>query len=135
MTGGKAQLVNGLLLIFTFFSCRIVWGTVNSFIVFRDIFSAVYNPPKHIVEQGLAAPKWLAFSYLASNLTLNCLNYYWFSRMIVTLRKRFEKPEEKKEKDDVVVVEGTEVDMTTTARELADVAHDVEARKRKSRKA
>ncbi|KAI0025602.1 TLC domain-containing protein [Xylariomycetidae sp. FL0641] len=38
MTGTRAQLVNGLVLIATFFSCRLVWGTIQSFLVFQDIF-------------------------------------------------------------------------------------------------
>jgi hypothetical protein len=35
-------------------------------------------------------PIFLAFIYLASNLTLNSLNFYWFGKMIETLRKRFQ---------------------------------------------
>ena len=35
---------------------------------------------------------WLAFAYLASNLVLNGLNWFWFTKMIGTLRKRFDPP-------------------------------------------
>lgn len=35
-------------------------------------------------------PLWLGAVYLASNLTLNGLNFYWFFMMIKAVRKRFE---------------------------------------------
>lgn len=65
-------------------------------------------------------PIWLAGCYLASNLTLNGLNWYWFGKMIETIRKRFDpplgtrKPEEKvPEKvpeEEKVLVEGIHVE-------------------------
>ena len=39
-------------------------------------------------------PVWLASTYLASNVVLNTLNFYWFGKMIETVRKRF-RPKEK----------------------------------------
>ena len=36
-----------------------------------------------------AIPGWLVFTYLGSNLTLNTLNFYWFSKMIEAVTKRF----------------------------------------------
>ena len=41
---------------------------------------------------GQSVPLWLAFAYLASNLVLNGLNWFWFTKMIETLRKRFDPP-------------------------------------------
>ena len=38
-------------------------------------------------------PMWLALTYLGSNLILHSLNFYWFGRMIETVRKRFEAKE------------------------------------------
>ena len=35
---------------------------------------------------------WLAITYLTSNVVLNSLNFYWFGKMIETVRKRF-KPD------------------------------------------
>ena len=35
-------------------------------------------------------PIWLAFTYLGANVTLNALNFYWFGKMIETVRKRFQ---------------------------------------------
>jgi len=116
LTGSKYQLYNGLLLIATFFCCRIVWGPVQSYAVFRDIYYAWKNPPLTL-EEGVPVPAWLAFIYLGSNTILNCLNYYWFGKMIDAVRKRFTpKKEEGKgkkekggEKPEVLVVEGTEI--------------------------
>ncbi|KAF1845489.1 DUF887-domain-containing protein [Cucurbitaria berberidis CBS 394.84] len=144
MTGTTLQLVNGIVLLFTFFSCRIVWGTYQSVHVFRDVYRAytagavtlsdpVYGKLnnstvvgnagfKHDILQfaeGQTVPLWLAGIYLASNLTLNGLNWYWFGKMIETLRKRFDPPfgtksPEGKEpllvpEDEKVLVEGTHV--------------------------
>ncbi|KIW52999.1 hypothetical protein PV05_08605 [Exophiala xenobiotica] len=40
--------------------------------------------------ETLAVPIWLAGIYLVSNLVLNSLNFYWFAKMIETVRKRFQ---------------------------------------------
>ncbi|KAI9370202.1 TLC domain-containing protein [Aspergillus egyptiacus] len=37
-------------------------------------------------------PTWLVLTYVTSNLVLNGLNYYWFSKMIETVMKRFRSP-------------------------------------------
>ncbi|KAL2843633.1 TLC domain-containing protein [Aspergillus pseudoustus] len=39
-------------------------------------------------------PIWLVLTYVTSNLILNGLNYYWFSKMIETVMKRFRGPAE-----------------------------------------
>ncbi|KAH7383170.1 TLC domain-containing protein [Pyrenochaeta sp. MPI-SDFR-AT-0127] len=144
MTGGTLQFVNGIVLLFTFFSCRIVWGTYQSVRVFSDIYTAytagavtLADPEfgklsnstivgnagfKHDVLQfaeGQTVPLWLAGAYLASNLTLNGLNWFWFGKMIETLRKRFDpplgtrRPEVKEPKtiseDEKVLIEGIHV--------------------------
>lgn len=115
LTGSKYQLYNGLLLISTFFCCRIVWGPIQSFAVFRDVYYAWKNPPLTRAE-GVPVPAWLALIYLGSNAILNFLNYYWFGRMIDAVRKRFTPKKEKSGKvegkggeAEVVVVEGTEI--------------------------
>lgn len=66
--------------------------------------------------EGTEVPIWLAGTYLAANLTLNSLNFFWFNKMIETVRKRFEPPlgtkrPEKNQKDaDKVLVEGIDVE-------------------------
>jgi hypothetical protein len=110
MTGTKIQLYNGMLLIFTFFSCRLVYGTYQSIQVFRDVYRAIGFDTATLEEKGgsllfanekTVVPAWLAVSYLASNATLNSLNVYWFVKMIQAVAKRF-TPASKEEVDDQV---------------------------------
>lgn len=99
MTGSRAQLYNGFVLLFSFFSCRLVFGTYQSYMAFCDILAAVnahpgiasLDPPAMaFATNESTVPPWLAAVYLASNLTLNGLNVYWFFMMIKAVRKRFE---------------------------------------------
>ncbi|EUC41782.1 hypothetical protein COCMIDRAFT_29480 [Bipolaris oryzae ATCC 44560] len=117
MTGSTLQFVNGLMLLFTFFSCRLVWGTYQSIRVFGDVYHLYMNgyvpqPDPEVgklsddtyvnnagfkndllqYSAGQTTPLWLISAYLASNLILNGLNWFWFSKMIETLRKRFDPP-------------------------------------------
>lgn len=87
MTGTTAQLVNGIALITTFGSSRLLWGTYQSVRMYRDIWTAFEKPG------GLPVPPWLAIAYVVSNTTLSALNFYWFGKMIQALAKRFDKPE------------------------------------------
>lgn len=91
MTGSTAQLVNGIALVTTFGASRLVWGTYQSVRMYQDIWTAFETPG------GLPVPPWLAIAYVVSNTTLSVLNFYWFGRMITTLRKRFEKPTNEEE--------------------------------------
>ncbi|KAI1765991.1 DUF887-domain-containing protein [Hypoxylon sp. FL1150] len=125
MTGSRAQLYNGLMLIFTFFSCRLVWGTYQSVMVARDVwaglritprvmatvspdevlratFPSQYSHTMQYVTQSTSVPLWLAGVYMGANLTLNSLNFYWFFKMIEAVRKRFDP----KEKDREAEVQG-----------------------------
>lgn len=68
-------------------------------------------------------PTWLACVYLGSNVVLNTLNFYWFGKMIETIKKRFqEKPGDKKgpaEKEEGVMVEGL-MDSSTLITEIVN---------------
>ena len=86
MTGSTAQLINGVGLITTFGSSRLLWGTYQSVKMYQDIWVAFKTPG------GLPVPPWLALAYVVSNTTLSALNFYWFGKMIQALTKRFEKP-------------------------------------------
>jgi hypothetical protein len=118
MTGSRAQLYNGIVLLVTFFGCRLIWGMWQSgcvtFDVYRAFISGRLAPglggkavPAEVGEPGKdwgpdveimrfigdgQVPLWLCGSYLAANFTLNLLNVYWFKVMIDALRKRFEPP-------------------------------------------
>lgn len=134
MTGSKPQLYNGIALLITFFSCRLVWGTYQSVRVSQDIWNALHHVPANsnikydllanntVAAQEAAAgvsaaplqsdimrfagaeyvPVWLAVTYLTSNIVLNTLNFYWFGKMIETVRKRFQPPKEKRREKAVV---------------------------------
>lgn len=99
MTGSRAQLYNGMALLCSFFSCRLVYGTYQSVRVFRDVWFAVQSSPQmaslqkptmHFANEHSTVPLWLSTVYLASNITLNGLNFYWFVMMVKAVRKRFE---------------------------------------------
>ncbi|KAF2659862.1 DUF887-domain-containing protein [Lophiostoma macrostomum CBS 122681] len=118
LTGSKIQLYNGILLLLTFFSCRLCWGSYQSARVFYDVYRTLksghvtlHDPQLGKLNNGTYAPEapvagseimqfagdrivpvWLAAAYLASNLVLNGLNWFWFGKMIETIRKRFDPP-------------------------------------------
>ena len=138
MTGSKPQWWNGMLLLSSFFCSRLLWGTYQSVRVYQDVWAGLHPMPadgNHTLGPIVDAetmrfaredqvPVWLASVYLTSNIVLNTLNFYWFGKMIETIRKRFQghatteshdwvdrKTSVKKVKvdDEVVVVEGVEV--------------------------
>lgn len=130
LTGSKLQWYNGMVLLFTFFSCRIVWGTYQSARVYYDVWQILNVDVTTLINAGVDVeskragnifatrngelclgdrscvaaqgevmkfvgpdselPYWLIVVYLVSNVVLNALNWYWFSKMIETVRKRFE---------------------------------------------
>ncbi|KAL1835655.1 hypothetical protein VTJ49DRAFT_6265 [Mycothermus thermophilus] len=114
MTGTKPQLYNGIALLVTFFLCRLVWGTYQSAVVYVDMWHSIHRAPSaEYLDAAFAAvsdptdpdanpmffsrnpttvPVWLTGIYLASNLTLNSLNWFWFFKMIKAVSKRFEPP-------------------------------------------
>ncbi|KAK4554962.1 hypothetical protein LTR86_008110 [Recurvomyces mirabilis] len=87
LTGSNLQLYNGIALISTFFSARLVWGSYQTWLLSSDMLEAWQTEPEIV-------PTWLFLTYLVSNTTLTCLNFYWFGKMIQALRKRFEPPKD-----------------------------------------
>lgn len=132
LTGSKIQLYNGIMLIATFFSCRLVYGTYQSTRVFGDIWAAVNSPTDPhttaetdvmmFVTESSRVPVWLGVVYLGSNITLNTLNFYWFFKMIEAVRKRF-VPQP-------VSVAGTRSEPGTTSSTTQSLLNDGNARKR-----
>lgn len=111
MTGSKPQLYNGVALLATFFCCRLVWGTYQSFVVYQDMWQAIRRGPDagyiaaafknstaidenimYFAKDAGPVPLWLAGIYVLSNVTLNALNWYWFFKMVTAVKKRFEPP-------------------------------------------
>lgn len=136
LTGSKIQLYNGIMLLFTFFSCRLVWGSYQSIRVFIDIFHAMQHGGSVINSRATpnmgeaksevmrfadnrVVPVWLGFSYLGANIVLNSLNWFWFAKMIETVRKRFDPPlgtkGTKTKHKEKVLVEGIDVDTDVDA--------------------
>ncbi|KAF2120540.1 TLC domain-containing protein [Lophiotrema nucula] len=117
-TGSSLQLYNGVALLVTFFLCRIVWGTYQSFLIYSDIYKAFTAFRANDVmmsdlddgkcignASGVGVggtdscdmgelPTWLVTIYLVGNTALWLLNAFWFTQMIKAVRKRF-VPQEK----------------------------------------
>lgn len=100
MTGTPAQWYNGITLMVTFFCCRLVYGSYLSFVFFNDLWTA-FNA-KHVITTQLefsttekpssmdhSLPFWFGPIFLIIDTTLMSLNFYWFSKMIEAVRKRF----------------------------------------------
>lgn len=51
----------------------------------------IWSFASHIHKDSI--PLWLVIIYLGSNLILNTLNVYWFSKMIDAVMKRFNEPQ------------------------------------------
>lgn len=122
MTGSRLQLYNGILLLSTFFSARLVYGPYQSFRVFGDMYKLMGRHPTapgsgvmRFATTDTVTPFWLAFSYLASNLTLTFLNFYWFFMMIKAVRKRFEPSTKGSTEKDKVPAPITEVELDISA--------------------
>ncbi|CDS08817.1 hypothetical protein LRAMOSA10178 [Lichtheimia ramosa] len=78
-TGSKAQLVNGVFLISTFFLARIVFGFYMSYWLWIDICA---------VKDLVPLRYWIVYG--VANAMTSFLNMYWFGLMIRSLRKRFD---------------------------------------------
>jgi hypothetical protein len=107
MTGSTAQLINGILLLVSFGGSRLVWGSYQSWSIYRDIWQAWHSTGPAATEclkyslhphrgAGLevpnacrALPGWLAVLYVGANTALITLNFYWYGKMIAAVRKRF----------------------------------------------
>jgi hypothetical protein len=107
MTGSTIQLVNGLVLVFSFVSARLVWGSYNIVRMAWDLWTAYRSENIDVLYakasnwnlglvDGLGKqtgrdplPTWLVGAFLGGNLVLWCLNVFWIGQMIKALRKRF----------------------------------------------
>lgn len=70
-------IVNGILLLVTFFTVRILWGFYSAIVVARDMF-AVWDQLYKVLPVGT----------LLLNFTLNILNVYWFYKMLLIAKKK-----------------------------------------------
>ncbi|OBZ90249.1 putative TLC domain-containing protein C17A2.02c [Choanephora cucurbitarum] len=77
-TGSKIQLVNGIVLLLTFFGARVVFGPYMSYKLWNDIYA---------VKEDVPLRYWIVYG--VANVATTCLNFWWFSQMVAMLRKRF----------------------------------------------
>ncbi|KAG1756407.1 DUF887-domain-containing protein [Suillus paluster] len=78
-TGSTLQLVNGIVLIATFFFVRCLWGAKMSydfFVTLNGVYDQVSTP--YVIIYG------------GGNVLLQGLNWFWFAKMIAALTKRFQ---------------------------------------------
>jgi hypothetical protein len=111
-TGSRMQLYNGILLIATFFGCRLAWGSYQSWLIYSDLWEAwkargsfaAAGCARFFRTTGLGSwmevplkcrvlPAWLGVSYALANTCLTLLNIFWFSKMVSAVRKRFAPPD------------------------------------------
>lgn len=109
MTGTKAQLYNGIALLATFAGSRLFWGSYQSYLIYGDVWKAWHTTEPY--TQGCAKfvaqaagldtpvgcrtlPAWLAITYVGANTALSVLNFFWFYKMVVAVKKRFPKDDE-----------------------------------------
>lgn len=83
-TGSTFQLANGVLLLFTFFSVRMVWGGSVCYRFFKTLLN-VYDQ----------VPWSYTLIFGGGNFALQGLNWLWFSKMISAIQKRFTKKDER----------------------------------------
>lgn len=144
LTGSSIQWYNGMLLLLSFLSCRLVWGTYHSIRFNIDAWNAWngrtgYLPipdaikTKNIngldlswpnVEYG-GVPTWLYLTFLISNLTLNSLNWYWFQKMIDAVFKRFRPQPGAAEKEKKEAAEKKESEEIAAAKEQQVLTEEV----------
>lgn len=149
MTGTKAQLYNGIVLLFTFFSARLIWGMSQSARVWYDIYRALSTAPNteymsitpanellpgaedmmmYAKEAG-PLPLWLAAIYVTSNVTLNTLNVLWFGKMIKAVQKRFEPGAKDYKKEEATAEKKAKLPASAaTANDIAEKIDDLRRR-------
>ncbi|KAI0291074.1 DUF887-domain-containing protein [Multifurca ochricompacta] len=105
-TGSPLQFVNGLILLSTFAGARLAYGSIMSYQFSQTLFES---------RDGL--PSAVFAGYAFGNLILNGLNVFWFTRMIVALRKRFNSGKKDRGNDNTAGAKGRPISQanTTTA--------------------
>ena len=86
----KLYVVNGLLLIFSFFMCRILWGGFVSYVFYTQSEKAFRG------EISNPVPVWFTYTARVINVALNVLNCFWFSKMVKFAVKKLRGLETKK---------------------------------------
>ncbi|KZT39306.1 DUF887-domain-containing protein [Sistotremastrum suecicum HHB10207 ss-3] len=83
-TGSTIQLINGIVLLSTFFCVRIVYGAYVTYHFWQALYSARDTMPLPVL-----------ITYIVGNGVLNILNWIWLSKMVSAITKRFTAKDEK----------------------------------------
>ncbi|GAA5950183.1 hypothetical protein JCM3765_004234 [Sporobolomyces pararoseus] len=102
MTGSLAQMINGFFLVSAYIVCRLIFGVYNSYKLFVLLFSTSSVLTK-ATQEGTG---WIRYLYIAINLTMNGLNFFWFRAMLLALRKRFVSPSSASARKEPVQIDG-----------------------------
>lgn len=79
-SGSKRQLINGVILLSTFFGVRLIYGNMISY----DFFQVLSTPS----AQALLQPH-VPIVYKSMLAILSGLNVFWFYKMVKSVAKRF----------------------------------------------
>lgn len=79
-TGTRLQLANAGFLLTAFLGARLIYGPYLSY----DFLCTMWSV-RHEVSPFVTG------SFTLGNIVLNCLNYWWFGKMISAIQKRFKK--------------------------------------------
>jgi len=88
-TGSMAQLINGVLLLCSFFCTRVAYGGYRSVLLWRTLDDPRVWP-------------MMRWGFRAACIALNLLNWNWFRMMIASVARRFDsgdQPNKNKRKD------------------------------------
>lgn len=84
----KIQIINGVLLMTTFFSARILWGFYQAYKVLMDLLYLQSPITEGTMMPPVSHPWWVPVAVLGSNVSLDILNVYWFSKMVRIVKRR-----------------------------------------------
>jgi len=79
-TGSLLQMINGVMLVSTFFFVRLVWGIYMSYQTLLSVLP--------VLDQ---VPLFLQVIYGGANVVLNTLNVFWFFKMLNAVSRRIPK--------------------------------------------
>ncbi|KXZ51310.1 hypothetical protein GPECTOR_13g797 [Gonium pectorale] len=71
----SVYVINGILMIIAFFGCRICWGYYETYYLLNDVIGEGTRP-------GSAFPFPATVGYCITGAIVNCLNTYWFYKMM-----------------------------------------------------
>lgn len=87
MTGSRAQLINAAFLLTSYVTMRLTLGLYMAVTMVKDLWVPEKPRVVHV-------PVWVKLFYTIGVSMLMMLNYFWFYKMVLAVRKRFAQPKE-----------------------------------------